>query len=279
MNKAVGLAEEARTCFFASRNEKNPIKIVLSLGSFGSTLSPAQEFDGYYPPPFGPRGYTPDDKNTILFVNPADEIAARDALKEFHLQRLLSFYDSRETWALIDAIAFETVPLERETWAIRMAMKEFSSHMEGSELKPWYISTVWKPGTSSSLLQDKNNPFTAVASALITGDLPLPTGLGVNCTQLLDLDAAVAGFRGFLSKQLRKPFLVMYPNGGDTYDISSRTWAGDANSDQAAASWASKLADIAKREKTSGVWSGVIVGGCCKTGPKHIQALRQALSP
>lgn len=280
MFTSVKLAVEAKRRFLASHEEPREIKIALSLGSFGSTLSPAQEFDGYYPPPFGPRAFSSDGRNTTVFDNSTDESVARNALKKFHLDRLLPFYNSPGIWELIDLIAFETVPLEREVWAVRMAMQEFlSPSKDFDNNKPWYISTVWKPGTSSVLQEGGTEDIKSVASALVSGDLPLPAGIGINCTQLVDLDAVVMHLRSSLGSSFQKPFLVLYPNGGDTYDISSRTWAGEATSDETTYAWANRLADIAKREHMSGRWSGVLVGGCCKAGPKHILALRRALSP
>lgn len=279
MYSSVKLAAEAKSRFLASREEKRPVKIALSLGSYGSTLSPAQEFDGFYPPPFGPLAYKPGGENTTIFDDPKDEENAREALKNFHLERLLTFYNSDRTRSLIDLIAFETVPLEREIWAIRMAIMDLKRTVHESDWKPWYISTVWQPGASESLEFEKgaNRSLKSITSTLISEDfsLSLPDGIGINCTQLSDLEKVVTGFRSFFEGMASKLFLVLYPNGGDTYDVASRTWKGNAT--DAHLTWAAQLAGLAKREQTSGYWSRVIVGGCCKTGPKHIEALSKRL--
>ena len=71
---------------------------------------------------------------------------------------------------------------------------------------------------------------------------------------------------------------------GIAYDPVRKVWltpstAGPYGGDNSAASWAANLMKLAKRI-TSGndasfpdVWSGVFVGGCCKSGTDEIKAL------
>lgn len=72
------------------------VEIALSLGLYGATLSPAQEFDGLYPPPFGPRGFSVDssaEDRGYRTIFPAHgrleaESAAEIPLAEFHLSSI-----------------------------------------------------------------------------------------------------------------------------------------------------------------------------------------------
>ncbi|KAF5337670.1 hypothetical protein D9758_013029 [Tetrapyrgos nigripes] len=116
--KSVELALEARKRFYEENNGTScrTIRIALSLGSFGAALSPAQEFDGYYPPPYGPVGFSPDGNNINAFGDADDELERKavEALTNFHLERLLICFEERSVWDGIDCIAFETVPLLRE---------------------------------------------------------------------------------------------------------------------------------------------------------------------
>ncbi|KAF8756958.1 Homocysteine S-methyltransferase [Rhizoctonia solani] len=54
-HKAIALAVRAREIYMniTSPDTLKP-QIALSLGPFGATLSPAAEFSGIYPPPYGP---------------------------------------------------------------------------------------------------------------------------------------------------------------------------------------------------------------------------------
>ncbi|THH00326.1 hypothetical protein EW145_g7097 [Phellinidium pouzarii] len=319
MRKAVRLAAQAKLQFLESQASsdapKKEINVVLSLGPYGATLSPAQEFDGLYPPPYGPQGYTPGGRNTNAFNGATAEErhvlehTAHSALSEFHYRRLLAFVgDSEKTdpegsvWPLIDAIAFETVPLAREAAAIRTAMGRLAAYLAAHNLeaKSWWLSTVWPGGRFPQEASPHSNtrlkPAEVVRALLqnvVSPDpdpAPAPDGIGVNCTQVSDLDAVVSEFRSAVqaSQFAKKPFLVLYPNGGDTYDVVQRAWAStsaDAHSTsgicdtvaatEAATVWAQRLAAIAKREQASGTWGGLLVGGCCKTGPEQIDLLRK----
>ncbi|KAJ3523055.1 hypothetical protein NM688_g8788 [Phlebia brevispora] len=136
MHKAVRLAQAAKSRYLIEHPfvQGENIKIALSLGPFGGTIS-THEFDGIYPPPYGPAAYDPSShSNTNHFESEEDEERATEALKKFHLERLRVFASDRETWDDIDWIAFETVPLRREIRAIRRAMDELRS--EG-KTKPW----------------------------------------------------------------------------------------------------------------------------------------------
>ncbi|KAJ6616686.1 hypothetical protein B0H10DRAFT_2036588 [Mycena sp. CBHHK59/15] len=66
------------------------VKIALSLGPFGAGLSPAQEFDGFYPPPYGPSAYSEASLNRNAFAagEEAQEAEATEALARFHFDRL-----------------------------------------------------------------------------------------------------------------------------------------------------------------------------------------------
>jgi homocysteine S-methyltransferase len=73
MHEAVLLAQQAREIFISEQKDSQhpekadqvPIQICLSLGPFGATLTPTQEFTGFYPPPYGPRGYHPVETDNL----------------------------------------------------------------------------------------------------------------------------------------------------------------------------------------------------------------------
>src|SRR5882757_4956229 len=126
MLKSVNLADEARARFVAERTGslRRDVKIGLSLGPFGAILSPARESDGFYPPPYGPKSYSTSHTNINTFS--IDELKLEEdsiqALTSFHLQRLQVFSRDANTWAKLDCIAFEVVPLLREIIATKRAV-------------------------------------------------------------------------------------------------------------------------------------------------------------
>jgi homocysteine S-methyltransferase len=86
--------------------------------------------------------------------------------------------------------------------------------------------------------------------------------IGVNCT--------APNYISSLIKQIRagapgKP-IVVYPNSGEIYDGKKRTWVGTSdplNCGIAAKEWFRNGARL--------------IGGCCRMGPRHIKAMREAL--
>ncbi|KAJ7162253.1 Homocysteine S-methyltransferase [Mycena filopes] len=304
MSKCVQLAVEARSRFTDERKRAADsvpdepdkhglikLKIALSLGPFGAGLTPAQEFDGYYPPPFGPRGYTHGGDNRNAF-DPTEEREEEEdatrALARFHLERLRIFAEDQAAWAALDFLAFETVPLLREIRAVRMAIAALES--EGFEGKPWWISFVFPDGRFPETTAKGNahvDVRSVVAAALQNPTpgsaaefLPIPSALGINCTDadvispiLVDMESALEEL--WDPQNSFRPWLVLYPNGGDTYDTLAQAWVVR----ESGGIWAEKVADIVAGTKSRmqhrDIWAGVVAGGCCRTGPEDIRLLSQ----
>ena len=326
MRKSVQLADQAKNEFLndtrlnalsqsALLTTNRDIKVVLSLGPYGATLNPAQEFDGFYPPPYGPRAFTPEQGTLNTNAYSIDEHVSSEssikALAAFHLRRLMVFTEPNQNgeevnfnpWPHIDAIAFETVPLSREIIAIRSAMSRLNDHLKtiGLPTKPWWVSTVWPDGQfpeerRKERISAESLHLTPadVASALIgettfcDKPLPKPDGVGINCTHLSDIDVVLTNLRSAIDglSENSRPFLVLYPNGGAKYDPVNHRWlvhdesstsTNPEEKDKEVDTWSDFLSTIVKREHDTNFWSGVLVGGCCKTGPKHIDALKKAL--
>ena len=85
--------------------------------------------------------------------------------------------------------------------------------------------------------------------------------IGINCTQPKFILALI----GELKKATRKP-IVVYPNSGEGWDAERRCWTGVSD--------AAGFGDLARE------WTGAgaqMIGGCCRTGPDHIRAIREAI--
>lgn len=86
--------------------------------------------------------------------------------------------------------------------------------------------------------------------------------VGINCTAPRYINALIEHVRAGAPG---KP-VVVYPNSGEVYDGASRTWAGTSDPiscSLAAADWFRRGARL--------------IGGCCRMGPQHIQAMRDAV--
>lgn len=288
MHKSVELANDARRQFQDESADQRigRVKVGLSLGPYGATLCPTQEFEGCYPPPYGPKAYDTARHavNINTFETEADEARAVDALAEFHLERLKVYYEDQATWRGIDCIAFETVPLIREIKAVRKAM-----HMllrpwvqgyptNSRDFKPWWISTVWPSGRfPQTELNGASVKVAEVMRALLEAgaNQAEPSGIGLNCTNIQNMPSILREATAAMneisqrSDNSRKPWLVLYPNGGDVFDVATHRWTADPSGK--GTRWAEDLMTAVLPYR--GEWQGLVLGGCCRTGPKEISAL------
>ena len=71
-----------------------------------------------------------------------------------------------------------------------------------------------------------------------------------------------------------KPWLVLYPNRGDTYDPKTQTWFKQSTEGMG---WAEEMRTVVDGAEKAQVWGGIVAGGCCKTGPDEINCLAKEL--
>ncbi|KAJ3502240.1 hypothetical protein NMY22_g18652 [Coprinellus aureogranulatus] len=267
MQKAVELAKRASSKATPPSGERS--RIALSLGPFGATLRPTQEFLGYCPPPYGPREYSDLGPNVREFDKAEDEQAAVDALAQFHFQRLLVYCSDLVTWSAIDYIAFETVLLEREVKGIRKAVMQLAEWLSSTNrefTKQWWISFVCPDSTEVQNLENL-----ARAATQSDSGMPLrPSGIGINCTSLQLLHPCLMQLNKVIIPNVASDmFLVFYPNGGE-YDIENQCWKPRKEND--AEIWAAQFATFL-RSTDCGRWKGIVAGGCCRTDPRYIEKL------
>ncbi|HYK37171.1 homocysteine S-methyltransferase [Alloacidobacterium sp.] len=86
--------------------------------------------------------------------------------------------------------------------------------------------------------------------------------VGVNCTQ----PRLILPLIGELKRATRKP-LVVYPNSGEGWDAEHHCWTG-----------ASDAGDFGRLAREWAEAGAQIIGGCCRTRPGHIRAIRESLS-
>jgi homocysteine S-methyltransferase len=163
-------------------------------------------------------------------------------LVAFHADRLAVVAETN-----VDLVALETVPSFEEGEAILAALARFPS------LSAWLSFTC---RDSSHVAHGER--FAECAS--LVDDSQQIIAVGINCTHPRFIAELIAEAK----TATRKPVFV-YPNSGEIWDAANRRWLGTS--------------DIAEYATLASSWFGVgahAVGGCCRTTPAHIRAVREA---
>lgn len=313
MRSSITLAAEARNRFATEADVPiDSIKIALSLAAYGASLPLPHEFDGYYPPPYGPKAYVypPDpthpNRNAFHADESAQESESEDLLTAFHLERLRAYASDKETWRAVDAIAFETIPLAREVKAIRRAVAALEDELALEERKPWWVCTVYPDGEIPEEHPGGGGGRLGVKDVLAAyfDDIPttttagthkgapryaVPDAFGINCTAMAHVASAVTAASDALAETSvarssvggnGQPWLVLKPNGGQTYDMDTLKWGWHGGETRLQGDkWAKQLGDIVHSAVAKGVWGGILAGGCCKAGEEEVRLLSKALQP
>jgi homocysteine S-methyltransferase len=170
---------------------------------------------------------------------------------ELDLGGLLGFH--RERMRLLqgagpDLLACETIPSAVEARALALLLAELPG------ARAW-VSFSCRDG---SRLRD-GTPF--VDAVRTVAAVPAVVAVGVNCTAPSHVLALLRAAASVTDKPL-----VAYPNSGETYDAGARTWRG-----------ASEPLNWGERARAWRDAGARLVGGCCRTGPDHVRAVRAAL--
>ncbi len=172
------------------------------------------------------------------FVSPEEEFTG---LAAFHAARIGAVAGTGA-----DFLAFETVPKLAEARAIATALDSWP------ELGAW-VSFTCRDGSSTAY----GDPVRECAAFL--NGVKQVCAVGVNCIP----PGLVLPLLGALRTETGRP-LVVYPNSGEVWDAEARCWIPGAplSWDSFARDWLAAGASV--------------VGGCCRTGPEEVRALRQA---
>ena len=168
-----------------------------------------------------------------------------------HQDELLRFH--RDRWhALVeggpDLMALETLPDRDEVLALAELARETPE-------MPIWISLSCPDGEH---LADGSELAPLVRHLEAH---PQVVALGVNCLA----PSLVESILGVLARHTSKPLLA-YPNSGEGWDAQARQWTASPES--------SSLASAAERWVQAGAR---ILGGCCRTTPADIRALRSSV--
>lgn len=190
---AVDIADQARG--------KPDAEIALSLGPYGSTMVPGQEYSGAY-----------DEDHD-------DE----EKLQGWWAERLSLFADAR----VMDRVAYvacETIPRLDEISAVRRVVRTFTS-------KPLWIACVF-PAEGDGFPDGSSVEQVVEAMLAEDGSKAQPWGIGINCTKLHKLAGLIAKYEEAVARLIREkrvaswPALVLYPDGtnGEVYNTTTQIW-------------------------------------------------------
>jgi homocysteine S-methyltransferase len=145
-----------------------------------------------------------------------------------------------------DLLACETIPCLAEARALAELLCEHPQQAA-------WLSFSARDGARISA----GTPLDACVSALEA--YPQLVALGVNCTAPEHIASLVRAARSATNKPI-----IVYPNSGETWQAQAGSWVGEAS-----------CADFAAQAVTWHAAGAQLIGGCCRTTPAHIAALRQ----
>jgi homocysteine S-methyltransferase len=167
----------------------------------------------------------------------------RERLRSFHEPRLRLLDECGA-----DVLACETIPDHDEAGVLAELLETVKT--------PAWISFSCRDERSIS----DGTPIADAAARFRDHDSVL--AVGINCT--------APHFVTPLIREIRRAVpgkaVVVYPNSGERYDARDNTWHGTVTPLDCAAA--------AKEWRAAGA---TLIGGCCRMGPEHIAAMRDAL--
>jgi homocysteine S-methyltransferase len=181
-------------------------KVALSLGAYGAVMIPSQEYSAKY-----------DDAHVTS-----------GQLRAWHRRRVEVFCTDQESWGEVDFVAFETLPLLAEVFAVRDVMGDILGL--GDE-KQFWISCVF-PG-EGNCLPDRSSVREVMKAMLGEREgARTPMGVGINCTKVGKVEGLIEEFEGAVGDLVESgevqewPSLVVYPDGtsGEVYNTTTKEW-------------------------------------------------------
>ena len=164
---------------------------------------------------------------------------SEDELVDFHRKRIGLLVE-----AGADILACETIPCLIEAKAITRVLKEFPevfAWISFSAKDPHHISNGEAIADCAEWLEDEEQ----IAA------------IGINCTSPNFTESLIKEIKGKSTKPI-----IVYPNSGEDYDATTKTWNEGSPTSQFSSSTQRWYEAGAK-----------IIGGCCRTKPKDIEAI------
>ncbi|KAG6002247.1 hypothetical protein E4U21_003284 [Claviceps maximensis] len=236
--------------------------VALSLGPYGATMIPSQEYSGQY-----------DDQHN-----------SQGSLYEWHRHRLELFGKVRDLSSRVSHLAMETIPRVDEIAAMRRAL-DAVPELSGV---PFWMSCLF-PGDGIDL--PSGETIREALRTMFDGTVAtcLPWGVGINCTKVSKIPSLLERYEEAVADMVSEgiidewPVLVLYPDGtnGEVYNTSKQQWElpqheRDTTPDKRRP-WEHQVADAVRTTQSRGKWKQIVVGGCCMANSEDIARLRDIL--
>ncbi|KAG5991040.1 hypothetical protein E4U43_004122 [Claviceps pusilla] len=235
--------------------------VALSLGPYGATMIPSQEYSGQY-----------DSQHD-----------SQASLYEWHRERLALFGKVDGLSSRVSHLAMETIPRVDEIAAMRRAL-DAVPELAGV---PFWMSCLF-PGegqvlpTGETIQEALRTMFDASVARC------LPWGVGINCTKVRKVPALLERYEEVVADMVREgivaewPALVLYPDGtnGEVYNTATQEWElpqQDTTTQDKKLPWEQQLVEAVRATQSRGKWKQIVVGGCCMTSSEDIARLRNIL--
>ena len=168
-------------------------------------------------------------------------------------QGLLAWH--RPRWEILaqsgaDLLACETIPSLPEAKALRQLLLETPA------------SSAWMSFTCKDGAHISDGTLLTECVDLLN-DIPNLVAVGINCTPPRYLPDLITAVQSATDKQI-----IVYPNSGEQYDRATKQWLGQSGP--------AEYGTISREWRKMGA---LLVGGCCRTSPAHIQQIRDRTKP
>lgn len=256
LQTGIHLAQQAVQEYKSETNNSHERFVVASSGCYGAALANGSEYTGDY-------------GNVTL-----------DEIVHFHKGKAKTMLEENP-----DGLAIETIPSVSECLAVCDALISLQTEMsttantKPTELPCSWISLACKDGATLN----EGTPFVNALEAIREKDPKAEHvhAIGINCCdsayaapllELLTRDMALHGPRRGI---------VVYPNSGEEWNAEDETWregTGCTHADELSDRLMEAIGVVQKTWKTyepAQPMPKIIVGGCCRTSPSTIAALRQ----
>jgi len=174
-----------------------------------------------------------------------DYALPEEEMKAFHRPRVKALLE-----AGVDLLACETLPSFAEAQALVSLLAEFPAS------SAWFSFTL----RDAEHISD-GTPLSKVAELLHAA--PQVVAVGINCVALESVTPALRRLQVLCDKPL-----LVYPNSGEQYDASSKTW----HSAPSGCTLHDKFAEWQQA-------GARLIGGCCRTTPQDIAAIAACCQP
>jgi homocysteine S-methyltransferase len=164
-----------------------------------------------------------------------------EALMDFHRKRLATLIEAKP-----DLLACETIPCLIEAQALCQLLETFPT------MCAW-VSFSAKDGKHINSGESIREcvAFLETQKQIVA--------IGINCTAPQHIESLIDEIKAVSSKPI-----IVYPNGGSTYNALTKTWDG-----------LSKSSSYGKMAYTWYQKGARIIGGCCQTTPEDIAQIAQ----